>query len=123
MKTCQAEGCTSTPFAKGFCIRHFGMKKKLRADNKSGKTYYQDPAKAFEARSEWQGECRIWHGSVSAGSQIGGMSVNGKHRSVRQVAWYVEHNEWSKHRLKTTCDNKLCVNIDHLEQLSPVSAS
>lgn len=122
MKTCQFDGCMSTPFAKGFCIRHYGKKMQLRADNKSGKTQYNDPTKAFAARSHWQGDCLVWIGSASPSSQVGCLRVDGKTKSVRHVAWFIKHGEWPVHRLKVTCGQKRCVNIAHLEPMGVMTA-
>ena len=72
--------------------------------------------------------CLIWlgaHTGARANSDYGLMSVDRQRRVAHHVAWFLEFGRWPKpgleidHVLERGCRSTLCVNVEHLEEVTP----
>lgn len=75
---------------------------------------YNTPEEAFEARTEWQGDCLVWTGAKDYdgyGAIWDGSANQGTHKySWEKVNGKVPFGLYVDHR----CHNKSCCNIEHL---------
>jgi len=74
--------------------------------------------------SELSTPCHIWMGSTSGNGRGGGyprMSLNGQTVAVHIVVWTNEHGYIpGKKQIDHLCENRLCVNVEHLEMVSHI---
>jgi hypothetical protein len=72
---------------------------------------------------ETRGGCTIWQGGTSGHGRGGGyprMSLNGATVAVHRAAWVNAHGIIPpRKQLDHLCRNRLCVNPDHLELVTP----
>ena len=57
-------------------------------------------------------DCWEWIGSLRHG--YGQLNINGKMCITSRIAWALEHGRWSTELILDHCDNKSCVNHNHL---------
>lgn len=69
-------------------------------------------AHRFFAKVEGKGECLVWIGSRCA--SYGKLTVDKRPRFAHVVAWFLSTGAWPKLCVLHKCDNRPCVNIDHL---------
>lgn len=69
----------------------------------------------FWQKTEWQGECLIWHGAVNKNG-YGSFSINGRSETASRVAWMLTHDSPIPDGMLVChrCDNPLCMNAEHL---------
>lgn len=112
--TCSVDSCKNPHGSRGWCEMHYQRWAK-HGSPIVGNTHYSDPENAFQARTEWQGDCLIWTGSKNDDG-YGHIWVNGKSEGAHRYAWkringpipdgmFIDH--------KDHCTTS-CVNIDHL---------
>ena len=58
--------------------------------------------------------CLEWLGSIRNRTGYGAFSIDSKNVCAHRVAWVLKHGYWPDEYILHTCDNKLCVNADHL---------
>lgn len=112
-KACTVEGCRKQHVARGYCRMHYQRWWKYGTPDRT--KYYSTPAEAFEARTEWRGDCLIWTGAT-IGNGYGNLMVNGHATLAHRYAWEQEYGEIPDgmeldHR--DHCDTR-CVNVAHL---------
>ena len=83
----------------------------------------QSPEQRFRARCEVQENgCIFWTGRTN-GRGYGQMYVDGKIVMVHRYAWFLATGAWPTMVLDHACQNTLCVNVAHLEDVHPVENS
>jgi hypothetical protein len=117
---CTIEGCDRPQVARGWCHAHWSRWQRngdVRADLPIGGV---EPYERVMARSvEQPGGCRVWTGAVGThGYGVTSTPRGAKAKGNRMVC---VHRIVAEHHLGPSdlfvlhsCDNKLCVNIDHL---------
>lgn len=79
------------------------------------KGYYRPPIEErFWKYVDKSGDCWTWTGSV-AGNGYGAIRCNGKQEGAHRVAWMLAHGDIPAGLVvRHSCDNPLCVRVDHL---------
>ena len=113
-KLCSLVGCGVKHAAKGYCVNHYMMWKR-RGDPLAEPLKYNTPEEAFAARTEWQGDCLIWTGSVN-NSGYGSLLVSDKVIGAHVYSWQQKFGEIPDgldidH---CVCYDKRCCNPEHL---------
>lgn len=81
-------------------------------------TYFRNPAEAFEARTEWDGDCLIWVGSRNKAG-YGVIRDKGKNVYAHRYAYYTEHGEIESGLLVDhMCHVRACCNVAHLRAVT-----
>lgn len=113
-KLCSIDGCDNEHLARGWCGKHYRRWQKHGDPNHVRQTRYSDPEESFKARTEWQGDCLIWTGTITK-SGYGHISFDGKHFRAHRYAWERVNGPIpdGKH-IDHICHNKACVNVAHL---------
>lgn len=120
IRKCSVEKCHGKHVAKGYCTKHYKRLQKW-GNPIGGNDRFHTPEEAFEARTEWQGECLVWDGAKSSNDQnsYGQLQVDGKLAKAHRYAWErVRGKLPDAIELDHTCWNKSCVNINHLRPAS-----
>jgi hypothetical protein len=75
-------------------------------------SYMTTTSDRFWAKVDKSGECWTWKaGHATAG--YGMFTIDGKTIGAHRVSYYLTHGEWPN-VARHTCDNKGCVNPDHI---------
>lgn len=61
--------------------------------------------------------CHEWYGAVS-GNGYGNFWFQGKTVPAHRMAWYFAFGSWPERVLDHTCRNTICVNVQHLEDVT-----
>src|SRR5690625_3504708 len=83
---CEIPGCDRDYYGGGMCTAHYRRNKRHGDPLKGGSHIYATPEDAFEARTEWRGDCLIWTGSANAAG-YGRIGFEGKVMLAHRYAW------------------------------------
>src|SRR5699024_2864149 len=104
---------------RGWCESHYDRWR--RHGDPLAVINFETPEEAFEARTEWRGDCLVWTGGkvYAAGETpdagYGGIKVNGRYRRAHRYAWERIHGAVPEGmQIDHMCHNRLCVNVEHL---------
>lgn len=111
-RICTIEGCSNPHVARGWCKKHYYYWHR-NGDPLLVKRF-DDPIEAIKHRTEWQGDCLVWKGTLT-NDGYGRIKVNGKLHNVHRLVYETERgmvhsNQFIDHE----CSNPACVNINHL---------
>jgi len=115
IKQCAADGCNKRKSAKGFCGAHY--QRLVRHGDPLGGSHrrYREPKEAFEASTEWDGDCLLWTASTMNGGY--GQIWTGKTMyPAHRFAWEQKHGPIPEGLVvdhKYHC-SRLCCNPEHL---------
>jgi hypothetical protein len=79
-----------------------------------GRSRQQTLKERFEAKTDRSGDCHIWTGATDLNG-YGKLNVGGETRGAHRLAYEWDHGDIPDGRMiDHTCNNKSCVNPDHL---------
>lgn len=114
MKICKIVDCNVRVRSRGWCNRHY-QNWYRNNDPLSGGRRFNTPEESFAARTEWQGDCLVWTGTVNEDG-YGRFWVGGRNVYAHRYAWEREHGTIPEGMLvdhKDHCDTRCC-NTEHL---------
>jgi hypothetical protein len=116
---CKEENCSRKSVSRGWCGPHY--KNYWRHGNPIGKFIrcsndmpIQD---RLNAKSKINNEtgCIEWTGTINPQTGYGGIRFNGKKFSCHRVSWEINNNKSANGKvIMHLCDNKKCINPNHL---------
>src|SRR5699024_3361473 len=111
-QACSIEGCENNIHARDLCNMHYS---RLRTNGDPlALRQFNDPEEAFQARTEWQGDCLVWLGEVSK-TGYGRLYAHGIRKLAHRYAWERAYGEIAEGMtVDHICHNTSCVNVDHL---------
>lgn len=113
-KKCIIDGCERPQRTRGWCTAHYS--RWLRHGDVGGSELqsYSTPEEAFEARTEWCGECLVWTGYRNPDG-YGRLSDGERTVLAHRFAWERVNGQVPPNMmLDHICRNRACVNLDHL---------
>lgn len=112
-RICSIDGCGRRSHTRGWCSMHY-QKWLAHGDPLGGYRKYATPEEAFAARTEWQGDCLVWTGHVSARG-YGRLNTKGRLVMVHRFVWERVNGPIPDGlEIDHTCHNRACVNVEHL---------
>lgn len=111
---CDIKSCMNTRIlTRGMCSLHYQRWLKYR-DPLAGGSKFNTSDESFEARTTWDGDCRVWKGAKDP-LGYGYIVSEGKSVRVHRYAWVKERGMIPDDlEVDHLCHNRSCVNIDHL---------
>lgn len=117
--TCSYDLCPSLSKVRGYCNAHY---KKLRATGelplaKVTRKSSDDFATYFwnQTKPDPDSDCILWTRGTNRNG-YGRVDFEGRKPGAHTVAYYLTHGHWPKPMCLHSCDNRPCVNPDHLRQ-------
>lgn len=113
---CIIEDCHSAPVGRGMCNKHYHRWRKTR----DPKTWRKTPEERFwEKVKKEHGRCWEWQASKYTKAGYGQFSHNGKSVLAHRFAYEnVVHEIPAGIMLDHICSNRICVNPEHLREVT-----
>ena len=117
-KMCSVEGCDKPYASIGLCNKHW-YRLKHHGDVNGGKSRHSLLEHLENSQIDPKTGCKIWAGSISKGG-YGHTYLKGKPISAHRGVYILSGLPIPTFRYDVhhTCENKLCVNLEHLVPLS-----
>lgn len=116
-RTCSIEGCEKAFKARTWCAMHY-RRWRIHGDPLGGRDRYNNPKDAWEARTEWRGECLEWTGARTANG-YGLFSVSGELTYTHRYAWEQANGPIpAGAHIDHICHNPACCNHTHLRAVT-----
>lgn len=114
---CSIDSCERLVYVKGWCRGHYLRWYKYGDPLTGSETRFSSPKEAFEARTEWQGNCLVWTGSKTRG--YGYMQAEGRKQRVHRWAYEQAYGSIPEGLvIDHMCHNKACCNVEHLRAVT-----
>ena len=115
---CAVEGCARAIKARTWCKLHYQRWQKHGDPLTVQRIRCQTAEESFALRTEWQGDCLVWVGSLS-GLGYGEISDNGKIFKAHRWAYERANGPIGKGLvIDHLCHNHPCCNVGHLRAVT-----
>ncbi|CAN5115598.1 hypothetical protein BH09PAT1_BH09PAT1_8390 [soil metagenome] len=118
MNICKAVNCNRKPTARDMCNKHYTRWRKYGSESIT--KYIQGTGKTTEEKfwsrvdkQKNKDSCWNWLAGKSS-TGYGQVTYKGKKYKAHRLAWFFIHGEHPSDCLLHSCDNRLCVNTEHL---------
>lgn len=120
-KFCSVEGCERKSSARTYCTMHYHRWQRYGDPTivkGSNGVIGETPEERFWAQVDKNAPngCWEWRGSVNSVWGYGRYLFKGTVRKPHRLAWFLIKGEWPQMMLLHSCDNRICVNPDHLRE-------
>ncbi|WP_457948276.1 HNH endonuclease signature motif containing protein [Pseudarthrobacter sp. alpha12b] len=115
-KTCSVTDCGKVIASRDMCDMHRAREAR---SGRLEKLIPQSPEQRFSSKVQPGPGCWAWTGATN-NRGYGVFRLDGRTQLAHRVAWYFEHGAWPDPEkvLDHACDNKACVNLEHLRELT-----
>lgn len=113
-RKCSINECGRGHHSRGMCKMHYKRWRRGEGKDAPAQVQYATPAEAFNARTEWRGDCLEWTGATHRNG-YGTLSVSGRMVLVHRFAWERANSPIPEGmEIDHICHNRACVNVEHL---------
>lgn len=115
---CLVDECMQRVFTRKMCSMHYSLWRKYGSvDARQHAARHDSPALRFWKRVVLTAnpeKCWVWKGGLVKG--YGTFTLYGVIYKAHRYAWFLTHGYHSKMLIRHKCDNRKCVNPNHLEE-------